>query len=248
MISLSCASGNAALAYACELLRRGRAEIALAAGYDLISEFAWSGLIALRTMTTGKIAPFDRNRSGTIFGEGAGVMVLETEERARARGFIPRVELAGHHTNNNAFHLTAPDKDGASIALAMKRALEDADCSPQEVDHVNAHGTATRYNDKTETAAIKTVLGKRAHEIPVNAIKSMTGHLMGAAGIVETIAAARTIETGIVPPPINFETPDPDCDLHYCTSGAEKHDVKRAVSISSGLGGCNSVIVLRRCG
>lgn len=246
MISLSCASGNAALAYATELLRRGRAELAVVGGYDLISEFAWSGLIALRTMTTKKIMPFDRNRSGTLFGEGAGVMVLETETHAAARGAKASVELAGHHTNNNAFHLTAPDKDGAAIVRAMGLALEDAGCRPEQVDHVNAHGTATAYNDRTETAAIRTVLGNRAYEIPVNSIKSMIGHLMGAASIVETIAAARTIETGVVPPTINFETPDADCDLHYCTSGAETREVRCAISNSSGLGGCNSAVVLRR--
>ncbi|HUV39980.1 MAG TPA: beta-ketoacyl-[acyl-carrier-protein] synthase family protein [Planctomycetota bacterium] len=247
MLSLSCASGNAALAYATELLRTGRAELAIAGAFDVLSEFAWSGLLALRTMTTKVIAPFDKNRSGTIFGEGAGVMVLETETHARARGAKAAVELAGHHTNNNAFHLTAPDKDGRVIVSAMQLALEDAGCRPDEVDHVNSHGTATRYNDRTETAAIKTVLGKRACEIPVNAIKSMIGHLMGAASVVETIAAARTVETGVVPPTIHYQTPDPECDLNYCTSGAEQHDVKCAISNASGLGGCNSVIVLRRC-
>jgi 3-oxoacyl-(acyl-carrier-protein) synthase len=246
MITLSCASGNAALGYATDLLRAGRAKTAIVCGYDVISEYAWSGLLALRTMTTDKVRPFDKNRSGTIFGEGAGAMVLEAKSHARTRALEPRVELAGHHTNNNAFHLTAPDKDGASIVRAMMRALEDARVAPSEVDHVNAHATATKYNDKAETAAIKAVLGKRAGEIPVNGIKSMIGHLMGAASIVETIAAARTVETGVVPPTINFETPDPECDLHYCTSGAEKHDVRCAVSNSSGLGGCNSVVVLRR--
>ena len=246
MISLSCASGNAALAYAAELLRHGRADVAVVGGYDVVSEFAWSGLIALRTMTTGKITPFDRNRSGTIFGEGAGGMILETEAHAKARGAQSRVELAGHHTNNNAFHLTAPDKEGAAIVRAMKRALEDARCRPGSIDHVNTHGTATKYNDMTETAAIKTVLGPHAYDIPINSIKSMIGHLMGAASIVETIAAAKTIETGIVPPTIHFETPDPDCDLDYCTSGARTHDVRCAISNSSGLGGCNSVVVLRR--
>jgi len=246
MLSLSCASGNAALAYATELLRTGRADLAVAGGFDLISAFAWSGLLALRTMTTKKIAPFDKNRSGTIFGEGAGIVILETEAHARARAAESAVELAGHHTNNNAFHLTAPDKDGAVTVQAMQLALEDAGLTSDEVDHVNSHGTATRYNDKTETAAIKTVLGNRAREIPVNSIKSMIGHLMGAASVVETIVAAKTVETGVVPPTINFETPDPECDLHYCTSGAEEHDVKCAISNSSGLGGCNSVVVLRR--
>jgi 3-oxoacyl-(acyl-carrier-protein) synthase len=245
MITLSCASGNAALGYAAELLRRRRADLVIVAGYDVISEFAWSGLLALRTMTSGKITPWDKNRSGTLFGEGAGVVILETQDHADARRAHPRVELAGHHTNNNAFHLTAPDKDGASLVRAMKLALDDARCLPADVDHVNAHGTATPLNDKTETAAIKTVLGKHAYDVPVNAVKSMIGHLCGAASIVETIAAALSCETGIVPPTINFQTPDPDCDLHYCTSGAERHNVRCAVSNSAGLGGCNSVVVLR---
>ena len=246
MLSLSCASGNAALAYATQLLRMGRAEVAVVGGFDLVSEFAWSGLLALRTMTTKKITPFDANRSGTIFGEGAGAVILETEQHAKSRGVEPRIEVAGVHSNNNAHHLTAPDKEGAQIVRAMRCALEDAGCAPDEVDHVNAHGTATKYNDKTETAAIKAILGDHAYDVPINSIKSMTGHLMGAASIVETIVAARTIETGIVPPTINYETPDPECDLNYCTSGAENHDVKCAISNSAGLGGCNSVIVLRR--
>jgi len=245
-LSLSCASGNAALGYATDLLRAGRAKLAIACGVDVISEYAWSGLLALRTMTTDKVRPFDKNRSGTIFGEGAAAMVLEPKPLAKARGAEPRVEIAGHHSNNNAFHLTAPDKDGASIVRAMMRALEDARVGPGEVDHVNAHATATKYNDAAETAAIKAVLGKRAAEIPVNGIKSMIGHLMGAASIVETLVAARTIETGIVPPTINYETPDPACDLNYVTHGAEKHNVRCALSNSSGLGGGNSVVVLRR--
>ncbi len=245
-LSLSCASGNAALGYATDLVRAGRAKVAVVCGYDVISEYCWSGLLALRTMTTDKVRPFDKNRSGTIFGEGAGAIVLETKSHARSRGREARVELAGHHTNNNAFHLTAPDKDGSSIVRAMMRALEDARVGPGEVDHVNAHATSTKYNDASETAAIKAVLGKRASEIPVNGIKSMIGHLMGAASIVETLVTARTIETGIVPPTINYQTPDPDCDLHYCTAGAEKHDVRCAISNSSGLGGSNSAVVLRR--
>ena len=246
MLSLSCASGNAALSYGTELIRRGRADVAVCGGYDLISEFAWSGLLVLRTMTTKKIMPFDKERSGTVFGEGAGVLVLESEEHAHARGIEATVELAGHHTNNNAYHLTAPDKDGRQLVVAMKAALADANVAPDEVDHVNAHGTGTRYNDKTETAAIKAVLGKHAGGVPVNSIKSMIGHLMGAAGAVEAVATVRAVETGVVPPTINFQTPDPECDLSYVTSGTEEHEVRCAVSNSSGLGGCNSVIVLRR--
>jgi 3-oxoacyl-(acyl-carrier-protein) synthase len=246
LVSLSCSSGNAALSYAAQLIRAGRAEVVVTAGYDAISPFAWAGLLALRTMTTDKIRPFDKERSGTIFGEGAGAIILETEAHAAARGRSVAVELAGCHTNNNAFHLTAPDKDGAALVRAMRSALEDAGVAPEQVDHLNAHGTATRYNDKTETEAAKAVLGKHAYEIPINAVKSMVGHMMGAASAIEAIATARTIETGVVPPTINFRTPDPECDLNYCTSGKVLRDVRCAISNSSGLGGCNSVIVLRR--
>ena len=248
VLSLSCASGNAALGAAAEMLRHGRAEIVLAGGYDAITEYAWAGLIALRTMSAGKIRPFDAQRDGTIFGEGSACMVLETEESARSRGVEVLAELAGYATNNNAFHLTAPEKDGKSIARAIARALEDGGIDPGEVDYVNAHGTATKYNDSTETMAIKEVLGRRAGEIPVNSIKSMIGHLMGAASVVEAVSTIRTLQTGIVPPTIHYEKPDPECDLDCVPNVAREYPVRIALNNSSGLGGCNSMVVFRKAG
>ena len=246
VVSLSCASGNAALGIGLELIRNDDADIVLAGGYDAVTEYAWAGLLALRTMTDKGIRPFDANRDGTVFSEGAAVLVLESERSMNARGAKPLAELAGFATNNNAFHLTAPDKEGSSIARAMREALADAQVKPEQVDHVNAHATATKYNDATETAAIKEVLGSRAREIPVSGIKSMIGHLCGAASALEAVAAVKTILTGVVPPTINYQTPDPACDLDYVTAGAKPFPVNVAINNSSGLGGANSMVVLRK--
>ncbi len=246
VLSLSCASGNAALGAAVEAIRHGRADVVLAGGYDAITEYAWAGLIALRTMSSGIIRPFDAHRDGTIFGEGAACLVLESAENAARRGAQPLAEVAGYATNNNAFHLTAPEKDGRSIALAIARALQDARIDPGQVDYVNAHGTATRYNDSTETMAIKQVLGERARSIPVNAIKSMIGHLMGAASAAEAVATLRTLQTGLVPPTIHYETPDPECDLDCVPNHTREYPIRVAINNSSGLGGCNSMVVFRK--
>lgn len=246
MLSLSCASGNAAIGAGVELIRHRHAEMVLVGAYDAITEFAWSGLIALRTMTTGKIRPFDAERDGTTFGEGAACLVLESAASARRRGVTALAEIAGYATNNNAFHLTAPEKDGKSIARAIDRALADAGVNPDEVDYVNAHGTATRYNDVTETRAIKEALGERASQIPVNSTKSMVGHMMGAASAVEAVATIQTLRTGTVPPTINFATPDPECDLNCVPNEARTFAVNVALNNASGLGGCNSMLVLRK--
>jgi len=248
MLSLSCASGNAAIGTALELIRHGRAEAVLVVAYDAITEFAWSGLIALRTMTSGKIRPFDAKRDGTIFGEGAAALVLESSASAGRRGVTGLAEVAGYATNNNAFHLTAPEKDGKSIARVIARALEDAKVEANRVDYVNAHGTATRYNDVTETAAVKEVLGERAKEIPVSSIKSMIGHLCGAASAAEAIATVMTIRTGVVPPTIHYGNADPDCDLDCVPNEAREYPVRVALNNASGLGGCNSMVVLRKVG
>jgi 3-oxoacyl-[acyl-carrier-protein] synthase II len=172
--------------------------------------------------------------------------VLESAESAARRGANVLAELAGYATNNNAFHLTAPEKNGKSIARAISRALEDAGVAPGEVDYVNAHGTATRYNDSTETMAIKEVLAERAGQIPVNSIKSMIGHLMGAASAAEAVATIKTLQTGIVPPTIHYETPDPECDLDCVPNVAREYPVRVALNNSSGLGGANSMVVFRK--
>ena len=245
-LSLSCASANAAIERAAAWIRRGDADVALAGGFDAISDIAWAGLSAMRTMTSDVIRPFDKRRNGTLFSEGAGVLALESLEHAQRRGATVLAEYLGGWTNNNAFHMAHPDKSGAGLQRAMRGALHEAGVAPEQVDHVSAHGTGTKYNDSIETTAIKAVLGDRAREIPVNSIKSMVGHGMGAAGAFEAVACVMTLREGIVPPTIHLEEPDPDCDLDYVADGPRECPVKVALSNSSGLGGPNSVIVLGR--
>lgn len=245
-LSLSCASGTAAIGYALDMIRLGRAEAMLAGGFDELSRFAYSGLSALRTVTPDLIRPFDKRRNGTMFAEGAGVLVLETLESAQARGATIHAEVLGHCMNNDAFHMTAPDKSGRGITEVMQQALRDANVSAQEVDHINAHGTGTQYNDAIETTAIKAVLGDQAYEVPVVSIKSMMGHTMGAAGALEAVASVMTIMESVVPPTKNLEEPDPVCDLDYVPGEARKMEVRTVLCNSYGIGGANASVVLRR--
>ena len=247
-LSLSCASGTAAVGYALDLIRSGRARAVLAGGYDELSRFSWSGLCVLRTMTKEKLRPFDRTRAGTIFGEGAGVLLLEEATAARARGAVVLAEVLGHGMNNNAFHMTAPDKEGGGLRRAMAMALADAGTSPAEIDHVNSHGTGTKYNDVTETQAIKALLGERARQIPITAVKSMTGHTMGAAGAMEAIASILSLRDGIIPPTITLENPDPECDLDYTPNVSARRSIRTVLSNSAGIGGCNAAVVFRKPG
>ena len=248
MLSMSCASGAAAICHGTELIRMGRADIVLVGGYDALSRFAWAGLSALRAMTKDEVRPFDKERAGTIFSEGAGALILESMTHARARQAPIHAEVLGGWMNNNAFHLTAPAREGAGSAMVMKRALEEAGVAPDSVDHIDSHGTGTKYNDITETQAIKTVFGSHAASLSVTSIKAMTGHLMGAAGAIEAISAILTMKHGVIPPTINYQTPDPECDLDYVTNTAREADVKTVVSNSAGIGGCNAAVVLRRGG
>ncbi len=243
-LSLSCSSGCAAIGYGMSLIRAGRAKAVLAGGYDALTPFCWSGLCALRTMTRDELRPFDKRRNGTIFSEGAGAVLIEEWDEALAAGAVPLAEAAGYGVNNNAHHMTAPAPAGAGSAEVMAMALADAGLSPAAVDHVNAHGTGTRHNDSTETQAIKTVLGDRAHAIPVAANKSVLGHMMGAAGAVESIVAVMTMRDGIVPPTIGYGEPDPACDLDYVPNVRREFPVRVALSNSAGIGGCNAAVVL----
>jgi 3-oxoacyl-[acyl-carrier-protein] synthase II len=245
-ISLSCASGVASIGQAFSLIRARRARAVIACGYDELSFYAFSGLSALRAMTPEIIRPFDINRKGTIFSEGAGALVLEALDSARARGARIYATVLGHAMNNDAYHMTAPDKTGRGIISVMKDALADANVDPDEIDHINAHGTGTPFNDKTETTAIKEIFGERAYNIPVNSMKSMMGHCMGAAGSLETIGAALTALHGIIPPTVNLETPDPECDLDYVPGTAREMKVKIVLCNSYGFGGTNAALVLRR--
>ncbi|NOZ20350.1 MAG: beta-ketoacyl-[acyl-carrier-protein] synthase family protein [Planctomycetes bacterium] len=247
-LSLSCASGNATIGYATDLIRLGRADVMLAGGFDAITEYAWAGLSALKTMTTKEIRPFDLNRSQTIFSEGAGLLLLEEQQHAQARGAPVLAEVAGHGMNNNGHHIAHPSPNGEGTALAMQMALADAGMNPDEIDHINAHGTGTKLNDSTETTAIKTVFGKRAYDIPVNAIKSMIGHVMGAASSVEAIASILSIRDGVIPPTIHYETADPECDLNYVPNSKIEKKVDAVLNNSAGIGGCNAVVIFRRCG
>ena len=247
-LSLSCASGVAAIGVALELIRAGRARAAVACGYDELSFYAYSGLSALRAITPDTIRPFDKNRKGTIFAEGAGALVIEDRHTALARNARIYARVLGHAMNNDAYHMTAPDKTGRGIVAVMRAALADARIEPGAVDHVKAHGTGTIFNDKTETAAIKEVLGPRASRVPVNSMKSMMGHTMGAAGSLETIGAVLTLRDGIIPPTVNLETPDPECDLDYVPGSARRQLVRVALCNSYGFGGTNAALLLERWG
>lgn len=245
-LSLSCSSGCAAIAWARDTIRLGRADVMLAGGHDALSMSAMAGLSVLRTITNEKIRPFDKNRNGTIFGEGAGILVLEERKHALARGARIYGEVCGSATNNNAYHITAPDKRGEGLAAVLRGALADARVAPESVDYVNAHATGTKYHDAVETAAIKEVLGARAYAIPVSSIKGATAHAMAAAGSLEAIVSLLVIRDGIVPPTLNYEVPDPECDLDVVPNEARRVPVGCVVSISSGIGGNNAAVVLRR--
>ncbi len=241
----ACSSGGNALGLACDWLRLGRCDIVLAGGHDGLGLSSLAGLSILRTISPDECRPFDLSRNGTIFGEGAGILVLETESSARRRNAKIYAELAGWAVNNNAYHLTAPDKEGAGLRSVMRAALRNATVQADEVDYINAHGTGTQYNDLAETQAIHSVLGERARDVPVSSIKAATSHTMAAAGALEAIATVRALGEGILPPTINYQTPDPQCDLDYVPNLAREANVKIALSNSSGIGGNNACLVLR---
>ncbi len=249
----ACASGTNAIGEAFRVLQRGEADVMLAGGTEApITPIALGGFCAMRAMSTRNdeparaSRPFDRQRDGLVIGEGAGVLVLETLSHALARKARIYCEISGYGTTADAYHITAPDPDGAGAARAIRLALLDANISPESVDYINAHGTSTELNDRIETLAIKNVLGEHAYRIPVSSIKSMIGHLMGAAGAVEAIATALTIASDLVPPTINYEFPDPECDLDYVPNRARAHSVRVALSNSFGFGGHNAVLVFQK--
>jgi len=242
-VSLSCASGNAAIGYAANLIRMGHADVVLAGGYDAISDLVWAGLCSLRAMSTKALLPFDGRRDGTIFGEGAGVLVLENAEHAKARGQAVLADFLGSATSSDAHHMTHPEPDAEGLIRVMRDALSDAQVTPDQIDHISAHGTGTRFNDSLETSAIKTVFGDRAALIPISGIKSMLGHAMGAASSLEAIAAIMTIRENVAPPTIGLEEKDPECDLDYVPQKARPATVRIAMNNSAGFGGCNAVVV-----
>jgi len=249
-LNSACASGSDALGTALNHLRLGHADVMIAGGAEAnISPvaIALTGIVgALSRNPDPRTAsrPFDRNRDGFVFGEGAGIMVLETYEHAQERGAPILAELAGAGWSFDAYSETAPDAE--TQVVAMRMALQDAGISVEEVDYINAHGTSTKLNDAAETRATKMVCGERAYKIPISSNKSMIGHLACAAGAVEAVAAVMTVKDGIIPPTINYETPDPDCDLDYVPNKARYQRVNTCLSNSFGMGGQNCSLIIRR--
>ncbi len=251
-VASACASGADGLGMAWMMLRAGVIDAAIAGASDaLITPVAVGSLDRSGAMCRrdgeGVLAPqpFDRNRDGFVIGEGAAVVILETESHARARGAVILAELAGYAATADAFHITAPQEDGRGAAKAMQLALDSARASPEDVDYINAHGTGTVLNDVSETLAIKAVFGPRAYEIPVSSTKSMTGHLVGVTPVLEAIVSVLAICEDVLPPTINYQTPDPACDLDYVPNTARRSKTRLAVSNSFGFGGHNAVLVIR---
>ncbi len=248
----ACASGAHAIATAFNMLRQGLAEVIIAGGTEsAITPLGLAGFCSMKALSRRNdepqkaSRPFDRERDGFVMGEGAGIVVMETLEHALKRR-APRIycEMLGAGMSCDAYHMTAPDSAGKGAELSMRYAVQDAGIGPEGIDYINAHGTSTNLNDKSETSAIKRIFGKRAYDIPVSSTKSMIGHLLGASGAVEAISMMLTIKEGIIPPTINYEFPDPDCDLDYVPNKAREIDVRSALSNSFGFGGHNITLVM----
>ena len=247
----ACAASANALGDAAEVIRRGDADVMVAGGAEAaICEFAMAGFTQARALSTrnhdpaGASRPFDAGRDGFVMGEGAAVLVLEDEEHARARGAARYAVLAGYGMSSDGYHITLPRPGGVGAARAMAQALRSAGLAPLDIDYINAHGTSTPANDIAETAAIKAVFGEQAYRVPVSSTKSMTGHLLGGAGALESLVCLLAIRDGVVPPTINYETPDPECDLDYVPNVARRMVVRTAMTNSFGFGGHNVVLIL----
>ncbi len=248
----ACATGTHALGEAAHTIRRGDADVMIAGGSEAaITPFAYASFCAMKAMSTRNDAPekasrpFDRNRDGFIMGEGAGILILESLEHAQARGARIYCELAGYAATCDAFHITQPDPEGKGLSMAMKRALASAAVAPESIDYINAHGTSTPYNDKFETLAIKKIFGDHARKVAISSTKSMTGHLLGAAGGIESVICVKTLQSQMIAPTINLEDPDPDCDLDYVPNVARPAKVSTVLSNNLGFGGQNASVVFR---
>lgn len=249
----ACASGTHAIGEAYHLIRRGLQDAVITGGAEsAITPLAVGGFAAMKALSTRNdeperaSRPFDRDRDGFVIAEGSGVLILEERERALQRGAKIYAEVVGYAANGDAHHMTAPAPEGEGAARCMRLALKDAGLAPTDVDYINAHGTSTEYNDANETMAIKKVFGEQAAKLAVSSTKSMTGHLLGAAGAVEGVFSALSLHHGLIPPTINYDNPDPQCDLDYVPNEARKADLKFVLSNSFGFGGTNACVILRR--
>jgi 3-oxoacyl-[acyl-carrier-protein] synthase II len=253
-VATACASATDALGVALDAIRAGRADVVISGGTEAaLVEFCIGGFCALKALSTKyndtpqkASRPFDRERDGFVMGEGAGVLILEEYEHAVRRGARIYAEFAGYGGTGDAFHLTAPHPDGEGAARAMRVALRDAGLKPEDIDYINAHGTSTPINDPTETKAIKAAFGPHAYKLKVSSTKSMTGHLVGAAGAVEAVACIMALQDQFFPATINQEFPDPECDLDYVPNKGVNGTIRAAMSISLGFGGHNGVVIFKK--
>ncbi len=252
-VATACATGNHAIGDAYKIIQRGDADVMIAGGTEgAITPLGFGGFCALKALSTRNDAPekasrpFDKGRDGFVMGEGAGLVILEELEHAKARNARIYAEMAGYGMSGDGYHMTAPHPEGDGAVRCIQACLKDGGFKPEDIDYINAHGTSTELNDKIETLAIKKVFGKHAYKLAVSSTKSMTGHLLGAAGGVEFIVCAMTIKEGIIPPTINQETPDPDCDLDYVPNKARKATVRVAISNAFGFGGHNATIAVKK--
>jgi 3-oxoacyl-[acyl-carrier-protein] synthase II len=249
----ACATGNHAIGDAFRLIQNNTADVMIAGGAEaIIVDLTFAGFCAMKAMSTRNdepqkaSRPFDADRDGFVCGEGAGLMILESLDHARRRDARIYGEVIGYGMTGDAHHMTAPDPEGDGAARAMAAAISDAEVAPAAVHYINAHGTSTPYNDKFETLAIKRVFGEHAHRLAISSTKSMTGHLLGAAGGIEAIASLLALHHGVLPPTINYDTPDPECDLDYVPNQARKQDLEVVLSNAFGFGGTNATLVFRK--
>lgn len=248
----ACATSTNTIGDACRIIKYGDADVMVAGGTEsCIVPIGVAGFTSLQALSTSEdptkaSRPFDKNRDGFVMGEGAGIVILEELEHAKARGANILAEVKGYGSACDAYHITAPAPGGEGAARAIELAIKDANIQPEDISYINAHGTSTEYNDKLETAAIKTVFGKHAYDIPISSTKSMIGHLLGAAGAVEAVACVKTILDGFVHPTMGYTTPDEECDLDYIPTKGRNLDVKHVLSNSLGFGGHNASLIISR--
>lgn len=251
-IETACAASCHAVGESFRLIQEGKADAMISGGSEaVVTPLALGGFCSMRALSTRNdepekaSRPFDLNRDGFVMAEGAGILILEEMNQALDRGASIYAEVIGYGMSADAYHISAPDPDGAGANLCMKNALEDAGLKPEDIDYINAHGTSTKLNDESEVRAIRAVFGEHAYKLAVSSTKSMTGHLLGGAGGIEAIYTSLTIRHGIMPPTINYETPDPQCDLDFVPNTARKGDIKRAMSNSFGFGGTNASLIFK---
>jgi 3-oxoacyl-[acyl-carrier-protein] synthase II len=249
----ACSTATHAIGESLRMIRRGEADVMVCGGAEAaITPLAYAGFCSMKAMSTNNdnpqksSRPFDLNRDGFIMGEGSAILVIESLEHALARGAHIYCELAGYAATCDAYHITSPDPDGKGLSQSMIKSLQDANVRPDQVDYINAHGTSTPYNDKFETIAIKKVFGDHARKVHISSTKSMTGHLLGAAGSIEAVISVKAIETGIVPPTINYETPDPECDLDYTPNVKREATINTVLTDNLGFGGHNAALVFKK--